>query len=134
MNYELLADEVRSLAGGDVDAEIQFSGMTDREIVEHVVTCPCCEERGVSDEQLDYLVTNATSLEDFINSYNETQRSYQLTPPELEMVSEVINSAIQTAVNLVCINRGIDPRSDTSLEIHDQVIQFTADGDWMEFI
>ena len=116
MNYELLAEEVRNLAGGDVDAEIQFSGMTDREIVEYVVTCPCCDERNISDEALDALVTNATSLEDFIQRYNVQQHQLSLTPQEVSIASDIIKNAINSAVATILNLRGV--KADNQKEIN----------------
>lgn len=116
MNYDLLANEVRTLAGGDVDVEIQFSGMTDKEIVQHVVTCPCCEERSVSDEQLDDIVTDSTSLEDFINRYNDTQKSYPLTETEVAVVETILAAALRTAVASVANMRHVGEHAQDAID------------------
>ncbi len=134
MNFALLADEIRGLAEGDVDSEIALADLTDEQIVQHVASCPCCDDPLVEGDQLNRLVTESTNLEDFINRVNGSQKGHPLTPEEMHVVAEVMEGAMFTATNVICALRGIEPTSDLSDIIRDHVGDFAASEDWMEFI
>lgn len=112
MNFELLAQEIRELAGDDVDSHIELGSMSDQEVVQHIITCPCCEEKQLSDSDLQQMVTQATSLEDFINRFHICQASIMpLTLEEAQIASDIIEGALSTTLETLCNIRGI-PKSD----------------------
>lgn len=109
MNYHLLADEIRGLAEGDVDSEIALADMTDEQIVQHVASCPCCDEPLVEGDHLNQLVTESTNLEEFIMRVNSTQKGYELTEEEYGIVEDIITNGINTAVAVVLNLRKVSP-------------------------
>jgi len=122
MNFKLLAEEIRGLAAGDVDTEIALAGMTDEQVVHHIVTCPCCEEQSVSDDDLHNMVVDATSLNDFIERVNDSQMAYLLTDEELNTVDTIIEAGFHTALDVVIQNRRhIRDGSDAHQKIARQV-------------
>lgn len=117
MNFQLLADEIRGLAEGDVDTEIALGGMTDEQVVRHIVTCPCCEEQSIPDDQLRDMVTDATSLNDFISRVNDSQLAYELTDEELNTVDTIIEAGFHTALDVVVQSRHVREGSDAHSRI-----------------
>ena len=112
MNYKVLAEEIRGLAHGDVDSEISLSQMTDQQVVEHIVSCPCCGEQCVSPEELHQIVTDAVDVEDFINRVNENQVAHDLTDDELNTVDTIIEAGFHTALDVIVQSRKIREGSE----------------------
>lgn len=135
MNYKLLAAEIRGLAEGDVDSEITLADMTDEQVVRHLITCPCCEEQTVTDGQIRQMVTEATSLEDFIDRANDAQRNYPATDEEYQIVRDIVSSAFNSAVKVIARNRGILDLDGVVVDVlADSLAQQMNDGYWCDMV
>ena len=135
MNYKILATEIRGLAEGDVDSEIMFADMTDEQVVKHLITCPCCEEQSITDGQIRQMVTEATSLEDFIDRANDAQRNYPATEDELQIMRDIVSSAFNTAVKVIARNRGILDLEGVIVDVlADDLAQAMNNGEWCDMV
>lgn len=129
MNKDQLADELREHCHDPIHA----SSMTDDQIIEEYIKCPCCGEVVLSKEDdVDDLVYHAKDLDDFCHSVYLSSLGNELSEHEQAFLRTTIADYIRATVTELTIHRELHkvPQSDCDVpfkRLVTRVAEFLAD-------